>query len=118
DSRQDRTRLLSSMKTDDFRYSLEEERAYYSKGWPTRALPYKHLRSYVHAWLPEAPGLLSGKSLLDIGAGEATYTRMLAETYSPRHVIACELFLERMLPAARENEAKNLHFVAGSCFGL
>ena len=98
--------------------SFENERSYYSKNWPTQALPYRHLKRYLDAWLPEALGLLSGKSVLHIGAGEATYTRMLAETYSPRRVVACELFLERMLPASRENRARNLQFVAGSCFGL
>src|SRR5438552_15193398 len=98
--------------------SFENERSYYSKNWPTQALPYRHLKRYLDAWLPEALGLLSGKSVLDIGAGEATYTRMLAETYSPRRVVACELFLERMLPASRENRARNLQVAAGSCFGL
>jgi len=106
------------MRSKEFKYSFEDERAYYSKNWPTRALPYKHLRSYVDAWLPEARSLFSGRSVLDIGAGEATYTRMFAETYSPSYVVACELFPERMLPASRENKAANLHFVAGSCFGL
>jgi SAM-dependent methyltransferase len=108
----------NAMSGHPVKYSVEEERAYYSKNWPTRALPYRHLRSYVDAWLPEASSLLLGKSVLDIGAGEATYTRMLAETYSPRRMVACELFLERMIPAARENQSKNLHFVAGSCFSL
>ena len=106
------------MGRSESRYSVENERSYYSKNWPTRALPYKHLKRYLDAWLPEASGLLSGKSILDIGAGEATYTRMIAETYSPRCVVAYELFVERMLPASRENRSRNLHFVAGSCFGL
>jgi len=106
------------MRGNESKYSFEDEKAYYSKRWPTQAEPYEHLKDYVAAWLPEAPSLISGKSVLDIGAGEATYTRMLAETYSPHRIVACELFPERMLQAARENAAENLHFVAGSCFAL
>lgn len=56
--------------------------------------------------------------VLDIGAGEATYTRMLAETYSPSRLVACELFPERIRPAMRDNASENLSFVAGSCFQL
>lgn len=106
------------IQSKDSACSLEAERAYYSKNWPTKALPYRHLKGYVDAWLPEAHDLLSGKSVLDVGAGEATYTRMLAETYGPRLVVACELFPERMLPAALDNRAGNLDFVAGNCLSL
>lgn len=100
------------------KYSTSAEQAYYSQSWPTKALPYLHLERYISTWLPEAQRLLSGKSVLDIGAGEATYTRMLAEVFAPGLVVACELFPQRILPAKRDSRAANLSFVAGSCFGL
>lgn len=100
------------------RYSMADEQAYYSQRWPTRALPYLHLKSYIEPWLPEARALLAGKIVVDVGAGEATYTRMLAETYAPARVVACELFRERMLPAKRDNHSDRVSFVAGSCFAL
>lgn len=97
---------------------MAAERAYYSRKWPSQALPYKHLQGYIDCWLPEAERLFRSKVMLDIGAGEATYTRMLAEVYSPSRLVACELFPERMTPAMRDNTSKNLSFVAGSCFSL
>lgn len=106
------------MPKNNLKYSLADEKAYYSQNWPSRALPYKHLQGYIDCWLPEAARLLEGKVVLDIGAGEATYTRMLAETYSPSRLVACELFPERMMPAMRDNASENLSFVAGSCFRL
>ena len=100
------------------KYSASAEQAYYSQRWPDQALPYRHLERYIKTWLPEASTLFRGKTVLDIGAGEATYTRMLSEVYAPEHIVACELFRQRMLPAKRASTASNLHFVAGSCFSL
>lgn len=102
----------------NLKFSVEAEQCYYSQNWPLQALPYLHLQRYITAWLPEAQRLFAGKHVLDIGAGECTYTRMLAEVYSPSRVVACELFTERMLPAMRANKADNLNFVTGNCFGL
>lgn len=110
--------MLINKNENNVEYSIADEKAYYSQNWPSRALPYKHLQSYIDCWLPEAVSLFGGKMVLDIGAGEATYTRMLAEVYSPRRVVACELFTERMLPAMRANKVDNLSFVTGSCFSL
>lgn len=106
------------MPSSNLKYSVAAEKAYYSQNWPSRALPYKHLQGYIDCWLPEAECLFGGKVVLDIGAGEATYTRMLAEAYFPSRIVACELFPERMMPAMRDNASENLSFVAGSCFCL
>lgn len=100
------------------KYSVSAEQAYYSQKWPTKALPYRHLEKYVSTWLPEAPELLSAKAILDVGAGEATYTRMLAEVFAPQLIVACELFPQRILRAKQDSRAENLKFVAGSCFAL
>ena len=106
------------MPKNNLKYSVAAEKAYYSRNWPSRALPYKHLQSYIDCWLPEAERLFGGKLVLDIGAGEATYTRLLVELYSSSRLVACDLFPERMMPAMRDNTSANLNFVAGNCFCL
>src|SRR5436309_6890808 len=98
-------------------FSKELEEGYYSKNWPDEAVRYSHLEPYLRCWLdPEA--VFKGKTVLDIGAGECTYTRLIAERFGPHRVIACELFRQRMLPASRVNAFSNLHFIAGDCFRL
>lgn len=98
-------------------FSYELERRYYSRHWPASAGPYAHLEPYLRCWLdPEA--LFAGKRVLDIGAGECTYTRLIADRFGPRRIVACELFRERLVPAARANRNPRLRFVVGDCFRL
>lgn len=96
-------------------FSREFEKNYYSQRWPEEALPYLHLEPYLRCWLdPEE--VFSGKRVLDIGAGECTYTRLIVEKFGPKEIVACELFRERMLPAARANRNSHLKFVSGDAF--
>src|SRR5437867_5263538 len=96
----------------DATFSKELEEGYYRKNWPEEAVRYSHLEPYLRCWLdPEA--VFKGKTVLDIGAGECTYTRLIADRFEPHRVIACELFRQRMLPASRVNSFSNLHFLAG-----
>jgi ubiquinone/menaquinone biosynthesis C-methylase UbiE len=97
-------------------FSYEAERQYYS-AWPTQAKPYLHLERYLRCWMDPAE-VFTGKRVLDIGAGEMTYTRLIADRFEPQNIVACELFRERMLPAYRDNQNPKLKSVAGSCFQL
>lgn len=97
-------------------FSKELERDYYSRNWPTVAMPYLHLERYMWGWMDTA--VFKGKTILEIGAGEGGYSRLIADRFDPERVIACELFRDRMLPAARENRDSRLSFVAGDCFKL
>ena len=102
-------------KTQAFSYSAEK--AFYSRRFPQEALPYQHLEPYLRCWLdPEA--VFRGKRVLDLGAGECTYTRLIADRWGPSEIVACELFRERMLPAFRANQNQNLKAVVGDCFHL
>ena len=97
-------------------FSYEAERRYYS-AWPIKPQPYLHLERYLRCWLdPEE--VFTGKRVLDIGAGEMTYTRLIADRFEPKEIVACELFSERMLPAYRDNGNPRLKSVTGSCFQL
>jgi ubiquinone/menaquinone biosynthesis C-methylase UbiE len=93
------------------------EEAYYGRHWPSKPEPYVHLEPYLKGWMdPEV--VFRGKRVLDIGAGECTYTRLIADRFGPTRIIACELFRERMLPAWRDNRNRRLKVVSGDCFYL
>ena len=98
-------------------YSYEREQDYYSRDWPKQAQPYQHLDEYLKCWM-DPHEIFGGKTVLDIGAGECTYARLIADRFAPRQVVACELFHQRMLPAARANLIPNLKFVVGDAFRL
>lgn len=98
-------------------FSYEDERRYYSRRWPTKAKPYLHLEAHLRSWLdPER--LFHGKRILDVGAGECTYTRVIADRFEPERIVACELFPQRMLPAFRDNRNPRWRAVSGDCFRL
>lgn len=98
-------------------FSYELEKGYYCQRWPDKAKPYLYLEPYLRCWL-DADKVFAGKRVLDIGAGECTYTRLIADRFGPAEVVACELFRERMLPAALENQNPILRFIVGDCFRL
>lgn len=97
-------------------YSLEAERRYYCRALPQTARDYRWLGAYLDC-LPGAAALLTGREVLDIGAGECLYSALIAERYAAR-VVALELLSERMQPAARVFRLPNLFFVAGDCHQL
>src|SRR2546428_14026073 len=89
---------------------------FYSKEWPTEAEPYRHLEPYLQCWLqPER--MFAGKRILDIGAGEGVYTRLIAEKYHPKEIGALEQFRERMIPTLRVNQNEDLKFILGDSLG-
>lgn len=101
-------------------YSYHKEHEYYRERWPSDALDYGNLEQYLSAWLDDSQlkSIFCGQLVLDIGAGEATYSRMIAEKYRPEHVIALDLFWERLAPAKRNSILPNFSAIAGDCFRL
>ena len=97
-------------------YSNTLEKDYYGRNWPVVVLPYSHLEPYLQCWMD--PAVFNGKTILTIGAGECTYSRLISERFAPRKVIASELFRQRMLPAARDNSSPALSFVVADCYRL
>jgi SAM-dependent methyltransferase len=101
-----------AMQGKSFSYELEKQ--YYTASLPAEAKPYDHLEPYFRSWLnPET--VFRGKRILDIGAGECTYSRLIADRFEPAEIVACELFAERMWPASRANGNAALKFIAGDC---
>ncbi|HEY5627217.1 MAG TPA: class I SAM-dependent methyltransferase [Nitrospira sp.] len=98
-------------------YSYQAARDFYRPIWPKEAKPYLHLEPYVRCWFdPES--MFGGKRVLELGAGECTYTRLIADRFRPRKIVGHELFVERMLPAVRANQNPALCPVAGDCYSL
>lgn len=94
-------------------FSAARERDYYARHWPRAVKPYRHLARYLRGWL-DPDRVFRGRCVLDVGAGECTYTRLIAERFSPRVVVACDLFRERMAPAAQAPHPAGLHFTTGN----
>src|SRR5215467_1392290 len=109
--------MLEHKRSEPLSFSFEAEKQYYSQRWPQEAKPYLHLERNVRCWLNPAH-VFEGKRILDIGAGECTYTRLIADRFRPKEIVACELFRERMLPAWQENQNPILKAVAGDCYDL
>ncbi len=93
------------------------EKSYYSGNWPERILPYEHLEPYLSVWM-KPHETFAGKRVLDVGAGECTYTRLIADRFGPSEVIACDIFRERMLPVVQSNHNPRMKFVEGDCYAL
>lgn len=90
-------------------YSIEREREYYERAWPTSLAPIPDLASRL-AWVPIAE-FLRGQIVVDLGAGECVYTRALSDFGKARQIIALDLFPERMLPCARSTLWRRIAFV-------
>ena len=90
---------------------------YYSAEVLVEVEPYLHLEPYLRCWLdPEK--LFIGKYVLDVGSGECTYTRLIAEKFRPKAIVASDLRPKRMLPTIRVNRNPLLKFVAADCLAL
>jgi ubiquinone/menaquinone biosynthesis C-methylase UbiE len=107
------------LATTELEYELSNVAAgdFYRSRWPQEAKPYLHLDAYLRCWMdPER--IFGGRHVLEIGAGECTYTRLIADRYSPASVVGVELFRERLLPAFRENRNPVLAVTAADCYYL
>jgi SAM-dependent methyltransferase len=98
-------------------YSYQAAKDFYRPIWPEEAKSYLHLEPYVRCWF-DPDSMFGGKRVLELGAGECTYTRLIADRFRPRMIVGHELFVERMLPAVRANRNQALCPVAGDCFSL
>lgn len=98
-------------------FSFNAEFDYYSQRWPTQAKPYLHLEPYLNTWIDPLT-VFSGKQILDVGAGECTYTRLIADRFKPKRIVACELFRERLMPAFRAGRSEQWKAVVGNCFAI
>ena len=101
----------------EHKFSDDLERDYYRRKWPSEPKPFLHLEPYLRCWM-NPDRMFSGKKVLDIGAGEAVYSRLIAEMFNPATVLASDLFLERMYPASQDNKNSRLCFVVGDCLRL
>lgn len=96
-------------------FSYEAEKEYYREKPPADAVSCSGLDRYIRCWLdPEE--IFCDKAVLDIGAGECAYTRMIPRLASVRSMTACDLLPERM--RAAQNSTSGIAFVGGDCYRL
>lgn len=99
-------------------YSVDAERRYYETSpQDRRAVPYAHLDKYVAGSV--GLGFFRGRRVLDVGAGEGTYSAWIAD---PQHGKATEVvgveLTEHRIRREYEKWLPNLRFVAGNIFEM
>jgi SAM-dependent methyltransferase len=97
-------------------YSAEAERRYYEQAKEDRrAVPFDHLGEYVSG----AVGLdvFRGKDVLDLGAGEGTYSAWIATRGGAKSVLGLEL-TEHRLRRGFEREIANLCLESGDFLAM
>lgn len=101
--------------TKGFSYKLEKE--YYGRRRPERARPSSHLELYLRYWLdPEA--VFGGKRVLEIGAGSAVYSQLIAGRFGAKLMVAVDLVADQFRSALQENKNPRIYGVSGDCFNL
>ena|SRR3990172_10443140 len=98
------------------KYSSKLEKEYYSAHWPKEPISFEHLIPYITCWLD--PKIFNAKRVLDIGAGECAYTRLILENFNPKEIVASDIFIERMMPTIKHNKNKKLKFIQSDVFNL
>ena len=68
-------------------FVYENERKYYSANWPDTSKEVSELDKYITCWMDPLKEF-QGERVLDIGAGETEYTRLIAANYDPLITIA------------------------------
>lgn len=95
-------------------YSPEKEALYYrSKPRDRRAVPYRHLGAYVQGSL--GLDFFRGRSVLDLGCGEGTYSAWIADIGSASKVLGVDL-TEHRLRTDYEKKLPNLRLAAENLF--
>ena len=94
------------------------ERAYYPQ--PVLSIrPYEWLEDDLKVWVPDYPHIFKGRRVLDIGAGEALVSLLVAERHGPVLLVALELILHRLWAVnTRVADVPNLAPLCGDCYYL
>lgn len=102
-----------------FSYRLEKE--FYarpgSRGSGSRAVLGRYLW-YLRSLVGQHEAVFGGKRVLEIGAGWAVYSRLIAEHFGPKLVIALDLVPQQFTAARDENKIGDVFGVGGDCFHL
>lgn len=110
--------MKEDYKADIQDFDYEGEIRFFSEA-VTEVKPYDWLDHDMRLWIDGYPDCLRGKTILDIGAGEALQGILIAERYQPRLFVALELVPQRLIAAShRAEELQPLQVVAGDAYSL
>ncbi len=99
------------------RFSYRLEREYYEQPRAAAGCSYARLEAYLSSWL-DPVAVFGGKRVLEIGAGEALYSRMIADRFAPGWVVALDLVPAQLMACRRETKNARVLCVGGDCFHL
>ncbi len=97
-----------------FSHRLETE--YYDRPRPGRRGSYAPLEPYLLSWVD--PIVFRDRRILEIGAGHALYSRMIAERFAPKQVIALDLVPAQLGACRQRDELGRVLAVGGDCLQL
>jgi len=99
-----------------FDYGREQE--FYQSARLSAGRSHRHLELYLRALVADPETIFGSKRVLEIGAGQALYSLMIAESFAPRQVIALDLVPAQLAAYQAANMAAGVFGVGGDCFHL
>lgn len=100
----------------NFSYPLEKE--FYARLRSSGSGSHHRLEPYLRSLVAHPEANFGGKRVLEIGAGEALYSRMIAERFVPKQVVALDLVPAQLVVYQAENKMAGVLGVGGDCFYL
>ena len=98
-----------------FSYELEKE--YYKQSHSPFLSSYSRLEPYLRSWLDPLV-VFQGKMVLEVGAGPALYSQMIAEQFAPRKMVALDLVSAQLAAYQEASKRAGVLSVVGDCFRL
>ena len=98
-----------------FSYRLEKE--FYEQSNLPSLRSYSRLEPYLRVWL-DPLAVFKGKRILEIGAGPALYSRMIAEQFAPRGMVALDLVQAQIAVNQEASGRAGVLSIVGDCFHL
>lgn len=100
------------------RFSYDQEKEFYDRRRSPGLGSQPKLEPYLRSLVGQPEVIFGGKRVLEIGAGEALYSRMIAECFAPKQVVALDLVPTQLAAYREENKIAGVLSVCGDCFHL
>ena len=98
-----------------FSYKLEKE--FYEQSHLPSFDSYARLEPYIRSWL-DPMAVFEDKKVLEVGAGQALYSRMFAEQFAPRQMTALDLVPSQLAASQAASRRAGVLSIVGDCFHL
>lgn len=99
-----------------FSYNLEKD--FYGRLRSCSSGSHLTLEPYLRSLVTRPGGIFGGKRVLEIGAGQALFSRMIEEQFGPKQMVALDLVPAQLTANREENKTAGVLSVGGDCFHL